>query len=686
MHRIPSRALCITLVQALSAVVPAQAQPGTVLSHQKISDTQGDFMGILDDADLFGGSVASLGDLDGDGVGDIAVGAFFDDDGGHSRGAVWVLFLKPDGTVKSHQKISDTAGDFTGTLDNSDVFGFSLASLGDLDGDGVGDLAVGARLDDDGGTNRGAVWMLFLNTDGTVKFHQKISDTEGGFTDILDEFNEFGHSVASLGDLDGDGVGDLAVGAISDDDGGDPPHANRGAVWVLFLNTDGTVKSHQKISDTEGGFSGILDNQDHFGVSVASLGDLDGDGVGDIAVGARHDDDGGHNRGAVWVLFLNTDGTVKSHQKLSSTEGGFTGILDNGDHFGDSVASLGDLDGDGVGDLAVGADGDGAVWILFLNTDGTVKSHQKISDSEGGFTGTGLRGNSVASLGDLDGDGVGDLAVGALLDDDGGEDRGAVWVLFLEGVITANLDIKPGSCPNPLNRHGNGVLPVALVGNVEFDPTEVDLSTLQLSRADGVGGSVAPHEGPPGPHSVLEDVATPFDGEGCECHDLGGDGIDDLSMKFKTRDLVDALELDELPGGAVVELVLSGSLLDGTSFVAGDCIMMVPPGDLGLINATVGSNVGDTFIGVTPLDLNIDSDGFTSFGRAYYPGTLLTVTAPPISEGRRFLRWMVDGVLQEIGARTIEVAVAEDTTLQALYHRQRRLRPDRPTESDEPLD
>ena len=57
----------------------------------------------------------------------------------------------------------------------------------------------------------------------------------------------------------------------------------------------------------------------------------------------------------------------------------------------------------------------------------------------------------------------------------------------------------------------------------------------------------------------------------------------------------------------------------------------------------MGSNVGDTFIEVTPLDLNIDSDGFTSFGRAYYPGTLLTVTAPPTSEGRRFVRWRVDG-------------------------------------------
>jgi hypothetical protein len=439
---------------ALMFIPCAHAQPGTVLSHQKISETEGGFDGILDDGDFFGNSVAALGDLDGDGVGDIAVGA-----PGHvwipTGGAVWVLFLNPDGTVNDHQKISDTQGGFNGVLDDRDDFGWSMASLGDLDGDGVGDLAVGAPADDDGGgqfANRGAVWVLFLNPNGTVKSHQKISDTEGGFTGILDDGDRFGQSVAWLGDLDGDGVGDLAVGAINDDDGG----SNRGAVWVLFLNPNGTVKSHQKISDIEGGFDGILGDVDQFGASAASLGDLDGDGVGDLAVGAPADDDGGGNRGAVWVLFLKPDGTVKSHQKISHTEGGFDGILDDFDVFGVSVASLGDLDGDGVGDLAAGAYWDddggenrGAVWVLHLNIDGTVKSHQKISDIEGGFTGVlddhDYFGWSVASLGDFDGDRVGDLAVGAPRDDDGGvgesAEHGAVWLLFLDGVPLCPADL-----------------------------------------------------------------------------------------------------------------------------------------------------------------------------------------------------------------------------------------------------
>ena len=414
----------------------AYAQPGTVLSHQKISATQGGGP-PLDINDQFGTSVALLGDLDGDGVSDLAVGAKWDDDdadGGSDSGAVWILFLNPDGTVKSHQKISSTQGNGP-PITPVDNFGISVASLGDLDGDSIVDLAVGAFLDDDG--VGGAVWVLFLNTNGTVKSHQKISDTQGGFTGILDAGDRFGFSLASLDDLDGDGVGELAVGASSDSDGG----FLRGAVWILFLNTNGTVKSHQKINDTSGGFTGLLDDFDAFGFSVVSLGDLNGDGVSDLAVGAPGDDDGGNVQGAVWVLFLNSDGTVNSHQKISSTQGGGP-PSGNGALKGTSLALLVDLDGDGVSDLATG--GGDVVWILFLNIDGTVKSYQEISDTQGGFTGPEpLGARSLSSMGDLNRDGVADLIVGAALDGDGGGQKGAVWVLFLDGVSECPVVPEP---------------------------------------------------------------------------------------------------------------------------------------------------------------------------------------------------------------------------------------------------
>ena len=130
----------------------------------------------------------------------------------------------------------------------------------------------------------------------------------------------------------------------------------------------------------------ILNNNDHFGISVSQIGDLNNDGVVDIAVGAYKDDDGGQDRGALYIIFLNNDGTVKSFQKISDTAGGFDGVLDDGDEFGNTVIKIGDLNNDGVVDIAVGADDDGgqdrgALYIIFLNNDGTVKSFQKISSN-----------------------------------------------------------------------------------------------------------------------------------------------------------------------------------------------------------------------------------------------------------------------------------------------------------------
>ncbi|MHC4416111.1 MAG: hypothetical protein ACYS0G_12590 [Planctomycetota bacterium] len=237
------------------------------------------------------------------------------------------------------------------------------------------------------------------------------------------------------------------------------------------------------------------------------------------------------------------------------------------------------------------------------------------------------------------------------------------------------VDIKPGSCPNPLNRRSNGVLPVGLLGTPDFDITQVDVSSVVIFRADGMGGSASPNEGPPGPHSVFDDVGTPFEGELCDCHELGGDGIVDLSMKFRTQNVVDTLELDDLPGGELVELVVSGTLLDGTPFVGSDCVRLVPPGPPPGVLAIASNRLG-VFIAVTPADETVDGGGFADFERTFPLGTYVTVTAPAAVEGWVFAGWEVGdpgafNVQRPLRKDwSIDILVLEDRqTVQAVYRR-----------------
>jgi hypothetical protein len=445
----------VALLASVLASGPARALPGNVLSSQKISDTQGNFTPVIDNTDELGSSVASLGDLDGAGpsVRAMAVGVAFDDDGpGIDRGAVYITFLAANGTVLSSTKISDSVNFPGSPLDDGDEFGSSVAFLGDLDGAGpsVAAIAVGAIGDDDGALNDGAMYILFLNASGTVLSVQKISNTVNLPGAPLHSLDEFGNSVVSLGDLDGAGASTqaIAVGSTGDDAGG----TDRGAVYVLFLNASGTVLSSNKITDIANFPGSPLDDGDTFGTALANLGDLDGAGASVLALaaGASLDDDGGADRGAVYILFLNASGTVLSVQKISDLVGNFTDTFADGDEFGGALANLGDIDGaaGGVTALAVGVpandDGGldrGAVQILFLNSNGTCNSSRKISSLAGGFAGPldnedGF-GTSLASVGDLDGAGASmvTLASGTTGDDDGGTDRGAAYMLFLDGTV-----------------------------------------------------------------------------------------------------------------------------------------------------------------------------------------------------------------------------------------------------------
>lgn len=409
----------------------------------KIASSQHPDLGInLNNSEEFGSAVTGIGDINGDGYNDIAIGAWKEMVSGVQYGAVYILLMGENRTITAIQRITLGDGGFGGTLLANDRFGCSLAALGDIRGDGTTALAVGAYNDDDGAanSNRGAVWILFIDSKAKVIDQVKISSTSGGFTTLTDSDN-FGYSLAALPDLNNDGVPELLTSAYGDDTGG----TDRGAAYILSLKNDGTVNGYNKIAEGLSGFpTGLLDNGDRLGCSVASLGDLNGDGYQDIALGAEQDDDGGTNRGALYVCLLNNKAGVGSLQKISSTTGGFSGTLDASDFFGCSMTSMGDLNGDGLADLLVGAKNDddvpvggtgsnrGALWLLNLNADGTAASWRKTSAAAASMSSQlavgDLFGHAVGNVGDIDGDGRPEIAGGAPIHADGGTARGAVWI------------------------------------------------------------------------------------------------------------------------------------------------------------------------------------------------------------------------------------------------------------------
>ncbi len=321
--------------------------------------------------------------------------------------------------VKMPAEVSSTiriAGDLNGgpVFAPDDGYGFvSSAAVGDLDGNGVVDLAVGAAGEIESNSDRGAVYIMFRNADGSVSSSVRIAnELNGGPT--LSIGDHFGSIVKALGDIDGDGIVDIAVGAVDSN--------FNGSVYIMQLNADGTAKNFTKLASGQNGVPHLAAG-DGFTV-VAPLGDLDGDGIIDIAVGAPGTDGAGTDRGAVYILRLNADGTVKNSNIIENSAAWNLWVADD-DVFGEDITAFGDVDGDGVVDLAVMSEilGSGylgfsetIVNILKLKSDGTLKSVTRLRSGPGGhpvFTESQLL-FSIAAAGDIDGNGIGDLAISGM--------------------------------------------------------------------------------------------------------------------------------------------------------------------------------------------------------------------------------------------------------------------------------
>lgn len=386
----------------------------------QIEEGSGGFFANIDNGDRFSRDHDVAGDINGDGILDLVVGARSDDDGQTDAGAVYILFLNNDGTVQSNQKISMLEGGFTEVLSPSSFFGYGVAGIGDYDNDSIPDIAVSAP-----GPGSNALYIIHLNSNGTVKSYVKN-------TGIVAQ------GLTAIGDLNQDGRIDLVACDPSSNDGG----IQRGAIRIFFLDNNSQVITANTvtISSTQGGFGGGLVNNDRFGGrEVAMMGDLDNDGNQEMAVGAFMSDGG---KGAIWILSLDSSNyNVVSELKITEGLNGFADTLTNGANpngsagasFGHSMCAPGDLNGDGVPDLITGANQQNEGWgyILYMNPDKTVKTYTRINNTDGGF-GLNLMSEerfsrSISFIGDLRGDGSIAVNMGG-----GAGTTGILYLLFFK--------------------------------------------------------------------------------------------------------------------------------------------------------------------------------------------------------------------------------------------------------------
>ncbi|MBI5485863.1 MAG: FG-GAP repeat protein [Deltaproteobacteria bacterium] len=412
------------------------------------------------------------GDFDGDGYSDAAVGAIAHTAGATLEGGVFIY----GGTAGAAPAAPDWRLDCPGNQSDA-YFGVSVASAGDVDADGFDDLLVGAYSYSAGSADEGAAFLYLGGSAGLAAFPDLTLDSPAGQAGAA-----FGLAVGSAGDVNGDGFADIVVGAPLLDGTG----ADEGRAYVYLGSTSGPGLAPDTVL---GASASTAQGGAQFGLAVGSAGDLDGDGYADVAVGAPFRDVPPVDEGAVFLFRggatgLDPAAAIELNDPVSQAVA----------YFGSSLAAAGDLDDDGFSDVLVGAPGqtygvpnDGSVFVL--GGSATAPGGASIAQlgSPGGDSGAEF-GYAVAGAGDVNGDGVFDVIVGARYQDGPPADAGAVY--FYGGPVggttgTADRELR-APVPEESARFGSAV---GSAGDVDGD------GLADVLVGEPLGSGVAAMEG-----------------------------------------------------------------------------------------------------------------------------------------------------------------------------------------------
>ena len=421
--------------------------------------------------DLAGSSVASAGDLNGDGYADLIVGAPRADSSRLHTGKAYVVFGKAEGFATIDLNRLGPADGFSITGQAATLkmglAGASVSSAGDFNNDGFDDFLVGAP---GYGEDAGAAYLIYGKAAGFGNLSLDRLDVSDGFRMVGGLLDLAGTSVSAAGDVNGDGYADVIVGSPGDN-GADGFRS--GQAYVLFGTADGYESIDLDQFPTASGFVIRGDTfGDEAGFSVSSAGDVNGDGFADVVVGAPGGDDGGVGAGEAYVLFgksggFGQDGLIDL-TNLSASDGFAVTGAAAFDEAGQSVSSAGDINADGYADLIVGAPGNdaaglgaGAAYVIFGKADGFAPVNLGSLALPDGFVILGdaqldQAGWSVAAAGDVNGDGFADVVLGARRSDIGGVAAGAAYVIYGKAAGFGPVDLTDLAATDGFVIQGDG--------------------------------------------------------------------------------------------------------------------------------------------------------------------------------------------------------------------------------------